>query len=117
MFSRNSVRRIKLGSCCLKDNLSEEDQIKLLIPKGESKNLEFKETFSLDVKKGTKEKYIEKSALKTIGAFLNSEGGDLLIDINDEGDAIGLEGEISKFYKNDDKFLLNFKKSYQIESR
>jgi type I restriction enzyme R subunit len=58
--------------------MSEEDQIKLLIPNNESKTLEFKETFSLDVRKGTKEKYIEKSALKTLGAFLNSEGGDLL---------------------------------------
>lgn len=99
----------KLFKALAKDGLSEEDQIKLLIPKGESKTLEFKETFSLDVKKGTKEKYIEKSALKTIGAFLNSEGGDLLIGLNDDGEVIGVNGEINKFYKNDDKYMLNFK--------
>ncbi len=99
----------KLYKTLAKENLSEEDQIKLLIPKGELKNLEFKETFSLDVKKGTKEKYIERSAMKTIGAFLNSGGGDLLIGINDNGEVTGVEEEITKFYKNGDKFLLNFK--------
>ena len=90
-------------------SMSEEDQIKLLIPKGESKNLEFKETFSLDVKKGSKEKYVEKASLKTIVAFLNTEGGDLLIGVNDDGIIGGVDGEIDKFYKNSDKFLLNFK--------
>ena len=54
-----------------------------IVAKGESKTVEFKETFALDVKKGTKEKYIEKSALKTIVAFLNAEGGDLLVGVND----------------------------------
>ena len=99
----------KLYKALAHGNLSEEDQIKLLIPKGESKTLEFKETFSLDVRKGTKEKYIELSALKTIGAFLNTEGGDLLIGVNDDEEVLGVDAEIKKFYKNDDKYLLNFK--------
>lgn len=99
----------KLYKVLASDSMSEEDQIKLLISKDESKNLEFKETFSLDVKKGTKEKYIEKSALKTIGAFLNSEGGDLFVGVNDEGEILGIDEEVNKFYKNNDKYLLNFK--------
>ena len=90
-------------------SISEEDQIKLLISKNESKTLEFKETFSLDVKKGSKEKYIEKSVLKTIGAFLNSDGGELLIGVKDDGMVSGVDEEILKFYKNEDKYLLNFK--------
>ena len=53
---------------------------------------EFKQTFSLDVKKGSKEKYIEKAALKTIGAFLNTEGGDLLVGVDDDGN-IAYSGE------------------------
>lgn len=89
--------------------LSPADIVQALIPNGESKALEFKETFSLDVKKGTKEKYIEKSALKTIGAFLNTKGGDLLIGVNDSGVVLGIDDEISKLYKNEDKYLLNFK--------
>jgi type I restriction enzyme R subunit len=99
----------KIYKMLAKNAISEEDQIKLLIPNNESKILEFKETFSLDVKKGTKEKYIEKSALKTIGAFLNSEGGELLVGVNDDGDIMGVDEEMNKFYKNADKYLLNFK--------
>ncbi len=91
------------------EELSPADKVQLLIPNGESKTLEFKETFALDVKKGTKEKYIEKSALKTIVAFLNSEGGDLLIGVTDDGVISGVEEEVDKFYKNNDKYLLNFK--------
>ena len=99
----------KIYKALAKGSLSEEDQIKLLIPKGESKILEFKQTFSLDVKTGSKEKYIEISALKTVGAFLNSEGGDLLIGVNDDGEITGVNEEISRFHKNEDKFMLNFK--------
>jgi type I restriction enzyme R subunit len=89
--------------------LSPADKIVSLIPNGESKTLEFKETFSLDVKKGTKEKYIELSALKTVAAFLNSEGGDLLIGVDDGGTIKGVNEEVDKFYKDNDKYLLNFK--------
>ncbi|MBK82910.1 MAG: type I restriction endonuclease subunit R [Gammaproteobacteria bacterium] len=99
----------KLYRVLAKETMSEEDQIKLLISKNESKTLEFKETFSVDVKKGTKEKYIEKAALKSLGAFLNSEGGELLIGVKDDGTVLGVDDEIEKFYKNEDKYLLNFK--------
>ena len=99
----------KIYKALAKDNISEEDQVKLLTSKAEGKTLEFKETFSLDVNKGTKEKYIEKSALKTICAFMNSEGGDLLIGIRDDGKIVGIDEEVKKFYKNEDKYLLNFK--------
>ncbi len=89
--------------------LTDTDKVYGLIREGESKYAEFKETLSLDVKKQTKEKYIETSALKTVVAFLNTEGGILLIGISDEGKTIGLNDEIEKFYKNIDKFLLQWK--------
>ena len=99
----------KIYKILAKETMSEEDQIKLLISKNESKTLEFKETFSVDVKKGIKEKYIEKAALKSIGAFLNSQGGELLVGVKDDGTVSGVDDEIKKFYKNEDKYLLNFK--------
>lgn len=90
--------------------LTESDQIMSMIRQGESVNLEFKQSFSLDVKKGTKEKYIEIAALKTIVAFLNTRGGTLLIGVADEGDPLGVDAEVAKLYKgNEDKFLLGFK--------
>ena len=53
--------------------------------------------------------HIELSVLKTVIAFLNTEGGTLLVGVNDGGDIAGVDGEIDKFYKNRDKFLLHFK--------
>lgn len=93
-------------------SLTDTDKVRNLIRQGESKTVEFKETLSLDVKKqtGKKEKYIEEEVLKTIVAFLNTEGGTLLIGVNDNGDVTGIDIEIKKFYqKNTDKFLLHFK--------
>ncbi len=92
--------------------LTEADEIRNIARQGESKRIEFKETLSLDVKKQTKEKYIELSALKTIVAFLNTEGGVLLIGVSDAAKISGIDVEIDKFHKgNTDKFLLHFKNS------
>ena len=89
--------------------LAEADKIKSIIRQGESKNVEFKESLSLDVKKQTKEKYIEDVVIKTIAAFLNTDGGVLLVGVTDAGVVNGVDGEIDKFHKNPDKFLLHFK--------
>ena len=90
--------------------LSEADRIKNVIRQGETKHSELKESLSLDVRKGTKEKYIEESALKTIVAFLNTDGGKLLVGVSDAGELTGLESEMDKFHKSSkDKFLLHFK--------
>jgi len=92
--------------------LTEADEIRNISRQGESKCIEFKETLSLDVKKQTKEKYIELSAFKTIVAFLNTEGGVLLVGVADDGNIPGIDIEIDKFHKgNTDKFLLHFKNS------
>jgi predicted HTH transcriptional regulator len=76
---------------------------------GESKTIEFKQTFSVDVKTNKKEKYIEKVILKTLVAFLNTDGGILLVGVRDDKNIIGIQEEIKKCYRNDDKFLLHFK--------
>ena len=89
--------------------LTDVDRVYSLIREGETKHIEFKQTLSLDVKKKTKEKYIETSALKTVVAFLNTEGGVLLIGVSDYGEITGVDTEIEKFYKNTDKFLLHWK--------
>lgn len=92
--------------------LTEADEIRNISRQGESKCIEFKETLSLDVKKQTKEKYIELSVFKTIAAFLNTEGGVLLVGVSDDGNIPGIDIEIDKFHKGiKDKFLLHFKNS------
>lgn len=89
--------------------LTDGDKVRSIVREGESKTIEFKETLSLDVKKQTKESYIELSSLKTIVAFLNTDGGILLVGVADDGKLHGIDHEINKFYENTDKFLLHFK--------
>lgn len=86
---------------------SNVQKIRRLVRSGESKTLEFKQSFSLDVKKQKKETYLEEGCLKTIVAFLNTDGGELIVGVKDNGEFSGLETEISKFHKGSkDKFLL-----------
>jgi len=90
--------------------LSDADEVRELIRGGESKILEFKQTLSLDVRKQSKEGHIEEAILKTIVAFLNSDGGDLLVGVSDGGELLGLGAEIERFHQsNTDKFLLHLK--------
>ena len=92
------------------NRLSQSDEILGLIRLGESKTLEFKETLSMDVRKGTKEKYIEGAALKTIAALLNSKGGTLLVGVTDAGEVVGVKREMDEFFKGSrDELLKHFK--------
>jgi hypothetical protein len=90
--------------------LTDTDKVMNIIRTGESKTVEFKESLSLDVCKGEKGKYIELSALKTIVAFLNTDGGTLLIGVSDAGKTLGIQPEVEKLHKNNkDAFLLHFR--------
>ncbi len=94
--------------------LSSADKIKSLSKMDESKILEFKQYFSLDLKKNTKEKYIEDSIMKTICGFFNSNGGVLLVGITDRGEISGIDLEIEKFHmSSNDKFLKHFKNKFK----
>ncbi len=96
--------------------LSEYDQLVSLIRKGESKTLEFKETFVLNIRTKSRDEEIVKSSLKTIVAFLNTNGGTLLVGVHDNGTITGLNHEIDKFHKSsNDKFLLFFKEKIKTK--
>ena len=77
-----------------------------LTQSGESESVEFKSTlrWNLHTHLIDKEK-VEHSALKTIVAYLNSEGGTLLIGVEDNGNVLGIEPDQ---FENDDKYLLYF---------
>jgi hypothetical protein len=75
-----------------------------LIRKGESETVEFKSTLRWHIYAERMDKDIEHASLKTIAAFLNSDGGTLLIGVNDEGEPIGLETDQ---FPNDDKMMLH----------
>ncbi len=92
------------------ESLTDGDKIKSLVLKGESKSLEFKQTFDLCLKEKTKQKYVEQSCLKTIVGFLNTDGGVLLIGVEDSGLIPGIDEERKMFHKDsNDRYLLYLK--------
>ena len=76
-----------------------------LIQQGENKGLEFKSTLRWNIHTGRDDPAIEQAVLKTVAAFLNSEGGALLIGVDDEGKVLGIELD---HFANEDKYLLHF---------
>lgn len=78
-----------------------------IIRQGENDNVEFKSTLRWNKFVGKKDAKIEHAALKTIAAFLNAQGGILLIGVADDGEVIGLENDN---FANHDKLLLHLNK-------
>ena len=62
-----------------------------LIAGGESDKLEFKSTVRTNLATGEVDKRMEKAVLKTIVAFLNTDGGTLLIGVSDDGEICGAD--------------------------
>ena len=75
-----------------------------LIKRGESKTLEFKSTLRWNLKEARKDHRITHATLKTIAAFLNTEGGDLLLGVADDGSIVGIERDA---FDSHDKFMLH----------
>lgn len=70
----------------------------------ESINLEFKATMSLDTKNWSQMHALETSVLKTVAAFLNTGGGNLVIGIEDSTKRVlGIEEEARKMFPNDEE--------------
>lgn len=85
------------------DYIRRHRRVEELLKLQESKTLEFKSSLRWSLKEGRKDdKHVTHSALKTIAAFLNTEGGDLLIGVDDDGKVLGLEHDQ---LGNDDKFM------------
>ena len=69
----------------------------------ESKTLEFKSSLRWNLKEDRKDdKHVTHAALKTIAAFLNTEGGDLLIGVDDDRKVLGIGHDR---LESDDKFM------------
>jgi len=81
-----------------------------IFEKGENNFIEFKSSLRFCFREQKPMKYVEHGILKTINAFLNSEGGKLFIGVNDEGSVLGLDDDINSFETKSSKdgFLLHF---------
>jgi len=81
--------------------------VKELLGKDESQCLEFKSTLRYDIKasehgQDKTNPEMEKEVLREVAAFLNSDGGQLLIGVSDEKKVLGLENDY-RFLKNQNK--------------
>ena len=83
--------------------------LRKIIAEGEHEGLEFKTSFRWDIHQDKVNKNLEKAVMKTIVAFLNSEGGRLVIGIDDTGKIVGLENDFKSLPKsNTDGFQNHF---------
>jgi predicted HTH transcriptional regulator len=102
--------------------------IDALIAAGESEHTEFKSSLHhpygppspdlqrLQAQQAEKEikKRLQKAITKTIAAFLNTNGGTLLIGVDDSGTVLGIEpdfGYLSKGKQNADEWMLTLKQA------
>lgn len=77
---------------------------------GENQLLEFKSTLRFDLRTEQINKKLEYVIAKTISAFLNSDGGTLIIGIDDNGNVLGLDKDINTLSKqNTDGFELHLR--------
>ena len=83
-----------------------ERDVRRLIEQGESRTLEFKSTVRMNLKTEKLGKEIELAWLKGASAFMNSEGGTLLIGVGDGGEILGLDADQ---FESDDKCQLHLK--------
>ncbi|EBK3132743.1 N-6 DNA methylase [Salmonella enterica] len=94
-------------------SLSDETHLKHIIEGGETRRVEFKQSFFANVDKIMgEERNIEKDSkvqyeiIKDIASFMNTDGGTLLIGINDKGKVIGIEREMARFkFKKIDNYF------------
>jgi len=104
---RSEIRALREGK---KLNPESESEVRALIKKGETSEVEFKSSMRWDYKDGKVNSKLEEVILKSIAAFNNGEGGSLLIGVNDEGEILGIEPDMGTMKEKDkDHFELHLR--------
>lgn len=76
-----------------------DPEIAALLAAGESARVEFKSTARWDLRENKKSPVLEQVILKTVAAFLNSQGGTVLLGVADDGTALGLDADFAILHK------------------
>jgi hypothetical protein len=74
-----------------------------LIAQGEGKTVEYKSSLRWDYRAGNVSKVVQKSVAKTMAAFLNTDGGTLLIGLTDEGEILGIAHDLKTLGRKPDR--------------
>lgn len=80
-----------------------DQQVAALIAAGESATVEFKSSVRWDMRENRLNEPLKFSVIKTVAAFLNSNGGTLLIGVDDDRKVVGLKGDYGQFKKADSR--------------
>ncbi len=75
-----------------------------IISTGETESVEFKSTLRINLHTNLPDDKMQLSVLKTIAAFLNAQGGTLIIGVDDNGEILGLKNDN---FPNEDKMGLH----------
>ena len=67
------------------------NRVEQLIQDGESATVEFKSTARYNMYTKERDEAISWAVIKTIAAFMNTDGGSLLIGVNDDGAPVGID--------------------------
>jgi len=80
-----------------------------LLKEAEHERLEFKSSFRFDYKTSQVNRNLEKTVMKTVAAFLNSNGGHVVIGVDDKKNPIGLVNDYKTLSReNKDAFENHF---------
>lgn len=85
---------------------SATDRVRELVCSPEGQKLEFKATARYNSYTGQADKKLELPIVKTVAAFLNTQGGTLLVGVHDEGVVVGIADDLKLFEHSTDKFQL-----------
>jgi hypothetical protein len=84
-------------------------KIAQMIEQGEGQLVEFKVAMRYNTKAKRRDQEMDKEVARALSGFMNAQGGTLIIGVDDEGRAVGLEDDISTLgKKNEDGFELAF---------
>ncbi|HSS09847.1 MAG TPA: ATP-binding protein [Acidimicrobiales bacterium] len=75
--------------------------VEQMIAAGESGSVEFKSSARWNYRTSKRDEDIELVIAKTVAGFLNSEGGTLLIGVNDDGKVLGLDPDYQLMQRPD----------------
>jgi hypothetical protein len=98
-----SVEKVHVGSQVLvrlKDVVSRSGgvrtpaEVRALIASGESRTVEFKSSLRWDLRQGVENPSLQKMCTKSMAAFMNGDGGVLLIGIEDTRAVFGIEKDM-----------------------
>jgi DNA-binding response OmpR family regulator len=94
----------------LMEQVPPAERIAQMMSEGENDRTEFKSTLRWNLKENKVDHAIEIAWLKTVAAFLNSDGGRVIIGVDNSGVPVGIGPD---HFENEDKYLLHVNNRFQ----